>query len=64
MAKADDDPAERERLAREAELEDGRMPFLSHLGELRDRLVKAVLWFAAGFLVCWKFADEIFAWLR
>lgn len=64
MGKAEDDAAERERLAREAELEDGRMPFLQHLGELRDRLVKAVLWFAAGFLGCWYFADEIFAWLR
>lgn len=64
MGKAEDDAAERERLAREAELEDGRMPFLQHLGELRDRLVKAVLWFAVGFLVCWYFADDIFAWLR
>ena len=64
MAKSDDDPAERERLAREAELEEGRMPFLQHIGELRDRLVKAVLWFAAAFLGCWYFADDLFAWLR
>jgi len=58
------DPAEHEHLAREAELEDGRMPFLAHLGELRDRVRNAAIAFAASFLLCWYFATEIFAWLR
>ena len=61
MAKprADDDEAQRE-----AELEDGRMPFMSHLSELSDRVRNAVLAFMAAFLVCWGFAERIFAWLR
>jgi sec-independent protein translocase protein TatC len=56
-------PEEEER-NREAELEAGRMPFLSHLVELRDRVRNAAIGFLAAFLVCWYFADEIFAWLR
>lgn len=64
MASSDDDPAERARLAREAELEDGRMPFLQHLTELRDRVRNAALFFAAAFLLCWAFNERIFAWLR
>ncbi|HEX3766475.1 MAG TPA: twin-arginine translocase subunit TatC [Kofleriaceae bacterium] len=65
MAKAeDDDPAEQARLAREAELEEGRMPFLQHLGELRDRVRNAGIAFVVAFLVCWGFADHIFTWLR
>jgi sec-independent protein translocase protein TatC len=60
MAKpTDDDEAQRE-----AELEEGRMPFMSHLSELRDRVRNAALAFMAAFLVCWGFADRIFAWLR
>jgi len=49
---------------REAELEEGRMPFMSHLSELRDRVRNAALAFVAAFLVCWGFAERIFAWLR
>jgi sec-independent protein translocase protein TatC len=47
-----------------AELEKGRMPFLAHLAELRDRLRNAAIVFIAAFLVCWYFAKDIFAWLR
>lgn len=55
----DDDPD-----AKDAkELEGGRMPFLSHLVELRDRLRNAAIAFAAAFLVCWFFAKNIFDWL-
>ena len=46
------------------ELEDGRMPFLKHLAELRDRVRNAALFFCAAFVVCWYFADRIYAWLR
>jgi sec-independent protein translocase protein TatC len=57
-------PEEVEERNREAELEGGRMPFMSHLGELRDRVRNAAICFAAAFLVCWGFAGDIFAWLR
>ncbi len=50
--------------AKEAELEKGRMPFLAHLIELRDRVRNAAIFFAVGFVVCWYFSDQIFAWLR
>ncbi|HEY5946856.1 MAG TPA: twin-arginine translocase subunit TatC [Kofleriaceae bacterium] len=45
------------------ELESGRMPFLSHLAELRDRVRNAAIAFILAFLVCWYFAKDIFAWL-
>ncbi len=48
----------------EAELEKGRMPFLQHLVELRDRVRNAAIFFILSFLVCWYFAKEIFGWLR
>jgi sec-independent protein translocase protein TatC len=49
---------------REAELEEGRMPFMQHLGELRDRVRNAALSFVAAFLGCWYFSDRIFDWLK
>jgi sec-independent protein translocase protein TatC len=64
MGKAEDDAAERERLAHEAELEEGRMPFLQHLGELRDRVRNAALYFLGAFLLCWYFSEYIFDWLK
>ncbi len=50
--------------AGEDELESGRMPFLSHLAELRDRVRNAAIAFMLAFGVCWFFAKDIFAWLR
>jgi sec-independent protein translocase protein TatC len=50
--------------AKEAELEEGRMPFLSHLRELRDRVRNAAIAFGLAFLVCWYFSKPIFAYLR
>lgn len=47
-----------------SELEESRMPFLSHLRELRDRVRNAALFFTGGFVVCFIFAKEIYAWLR
>jgi sec-independent protein translocase protein TatC len=58
----DDEPDEP--VAKEADLDDGRMPFLAHLRELRDRVRNAAMFFIVAFLVCWFFAKEIFAWLR
>jgi sec-independent protein translocase protein TatC len=48
----------------EAELEGGRMPFMAHLTELRDRVRNAAIYFTLAFLLCWYFAKDIFAWLR
>lgn len=47
-----------------SDLEQSRMPFLSHLRELRDRVRNAALFFAGGFAVCFAFADDIYSWLR
>jgi sec-independent protein translocase protein TatC len=48
----------------EAELEGGRMPFLAHLVELRDRVRNAAMFFIAATIICWIYADRIFAWLK
>ncbi|HEY4239704.1 MAG TPA: twin-arginine translocase subunit TatC [Kofleriaceae bacterium] len=56
--------AEERAAAKEKELEKGRMPFLSHLVELRDRVRNAAIWFMAAFVVCWFFADRIYTWLK
>jgi sec-independent protein translocase protein TatC len=48
----------------ESELDDGRMPFLEHLRELRNRLRNAAICFLVGVCVSWAFASEIYDWLR
>jgi sec-independent protein translocase protein TatC len=63
MAKTERAVEEDPELAREAELEKGRMPFLQHLVELRDRVRNAAIAFVLAFLGCWYFSKEIFAWL-
>jgi sec-independent protein translocase protein TatC len=40
---------------------DVQMPFTSHLGELRSRLIKSVLAVAVAFCACFYFVDTIFA---
>ncbi|HWP85536.1 MAG TPA: twin-arginine translocase subunit TatC [Terriglobia bacterium] len=40
-----------------------RMTFLDHLEELRQRIIRSLLAIAAGFALCWTFADEIYAGL-
>lgn len=47
-----------------SELEESRMPFLSHLRELRDRVRNAALCFVGAFVVCFYFANDIYTWLR
>jgi len=64
MAEPARSPEDKEQAEREKELESGRMPFLQHLVELRDRLRNAAIAFILAFLVCWYFAKDIFAWLR
>ena len=46
------------------ELEAGRMPFLSHLAELRDRVRNAAIAFMIAAFACFYFSDQIFDWLR
>ncbi len=63
MAKAapvepDDEPAQ------DGDLEESRMPFLSHLKELRDRVRNAAIAFVLAFGVCFYFASEIYTWLE
>src|SRR5436853_6957814 len=41
-----------------------KMSFLEHLEELRKRLLVSVIAVFAGFLLCWKFAENIFAKLQ
>lgn len=60
-----EDALERERAKdKEKELEKGRMPFLAHLVELRDRVRKAAMFFIAATILCWIKADAIFTWLK
>src|SRR5262245_9688574 len=66
----EDDETVEEALEREKakdkakELEGGRMPFLAHLVELRDRVRKAAMFFMAATIICWIKADAIFTWLK
>ena len=41
-----------------------KMSFLDHLEELRKRLLISLVAAAAGFLVCWAFAEQIFGKLQ
>src|SRR6266849_7781822 len=40
-----------------------KMSFLEHLEELRKRLIVSIVALGVAFLVCWNFADRIFALL-
>lgn len=44
----------------EAELEEGKMPLLDHLIELRDRLIYSVAALFVAFLGCYYFAEQIY----
>lgn len=47
----------------DAELEASRAPLLSHLAELRSRLIICVAALAAGFVLCFAFAEPIYLFL-
>jgi sec-independent protein translocase protein TatC len=65
MAKPDDDDDEDEAEEQDPkELEGGRMPFLQHLAELRDRIRNAAIFFMAAFVLCWWRAADIYNWLQ
>ncbi len=46
------------------DLESGRMPFFSHLRELRDRVRGAAVYFGIAFVGCFYFSKEIYRWLQ
>jgi len=48
---------------REEELEDGRMPLLDHLTELRNRLIWSIVPIIVTFLVCYQFKQTIYDFL-
>ena len=41
-------------------VEDSKAPLISHLIELRQRLIWAIVGITIGFVICFYFADEIF----
>lgn len=44
----------------EPDAKKGEMGLLEHLSELRSRLVRACVWVAIGFGVCWYYVDPLF----
>jgi sec-independent protein translocase protein TatC len=52
-----------ERERREQELEDGRMPFMEHLRDLRTRLRNSVIALVVGFVACLAFSRELYVLL-
>jgi sec-independent protein translocase protein TatC len=47
----------------DAELEEGKMPLLDHLVELRNRLMYSAVAIAVAFAVCYAFKEEIYSFL-
>jgi sec-independent protein translocase protein TatC len=45
------------------DVEEGRMPFLAHLGELRQRIIVAVIALGIGFIATFSFSERIITWL-
>jgi sec-independent protein translocase protein TatC len=41
-------------------LDQERAPFLTHLGELRRRIVRSLIGVLVGFLICWIFKEQLF----
>jgi sec-independent protein translocase protein TatC len=64
MAKAATRDAEDQASNDDGDLEASRMPFFSHLRELRDRVRNAALFFVAAFILCFVVNQHIFQWLE
>ncbi len=45
------------------DVEEGRMPFLAHLGELRQRIIVSLVAVGIGFVATFSFSDRIITWL-
>ena len=48
---------------REAELEEGRMPLLDHLKELRNRLIWSLSAIGIAFVICYQFKEHTYGFL-
>jgi len=55
--------ADQERQDAEEELEGEKLPFTSHLEELRARLIKAAIALVGGFAGCYAISDRLFAFI-
>ncbi len=49
--------------ASDEEQEQGKMPFLAHLGELRYRLIVSVIAIGIGFAASFSFSERIITWI-
>lgn len=49
--------------AGKADPSDEKMPFLAHLGELRQRIVVSLIALGVGFIITFNFSDRIITWL-
>ncbi len=47
----------------EADPEQGKMPFLAHLGELRYRIIVSVIALGVGFAITFSFSEAIINWI-
>jgi sec-independent protein translocase protein TatC len=45
------------------DLAEGRMPFLAHLGELRQRIIVSLIALLIGFVATFSFSERIITWL-
>ena len=45
------------------DVEEGRMPFLAHLGELRQRIIVSLVALLVGFVPAFAFSERIITWL-
>ncbi|HWC05039.1 MAG TPA: twin-arginine translocase subunit TatC [Methylomirabilota bacterium] len=45
------------------DVEEGRMPFLAHLGELRMRIMVSLIALGLGFIATFSFSERIITWL-
>ena len=45
------------------EIDASSAPLLDHLLELRSRLIKSLVFFAAAFVICYYFAEQVYAFL-
>lgn len=43
--------------------DDGRMPFMEHLRELRTRLIRGIIAVGTSCMVCFFFAEPVYSWL-
>src|SRR5262245_60486808 len=45
------------------DVEEGRLPFLAHLGELRQRIMVSLIAIGLGFVATFSFSESIINWL-